>query len=80
MIDEGKVKNLLVPYEHIVGKYVARDIINEQTGAIHVEAGDELTLEIDKTGAVTGGTLRDLIDAGITSIPVLDIDNISVGG
>ncbi|ART99569.1 DNA-directed RNA polymerase subunit beta [Yoonia vestfoldensis] len=80
MIDEGKVKNLLVPYEHIVGKYVARDIINEETGAIHVEAGDELTLEMDKTGDVIGGTLKDLIDAGITSIPVLDIDNISVGG
>ena len=80
MIDDGKVKNLLVPYEHIVGKYVARDMINEDTGAIYVEAGDELTLEMDKTGAVTGGTLRDLIDAGITSIPVLDIDNISVGG
>jgi DNA-directed RNA polymerase subunit beta len=80
MIDDGKVKNLLVPYEHIVGRYVARDMINEDTGAIYVEAGDELTLEMDKTGAVTGGTLRDLIDAGITSIPVLDIDNISVGG
>jgi DNA-directed RNA polymerase subunit beta len=80
MIDDGKFKNLLVPYEHIVGKYVARDMINEDTGAIYVEAGDELTLEMDKTGAVTGGTLRDLIDAGITSIPVLDIDNISVGG
>ncbi|WP_019956813.1 DNA-directed RNA polymerase subunit beta [Yoonia vestfoldensis] len=80
MIDEGKVKKLLVPYDQIVGKYVARDIINEDTGAIYVEAGDELTLEMDKTGDVVGGTLKELIDAGITSIPVLDIDNISVGG
>jgi DNA-directed RNA polymerase subunit beta len=80
LIDEGKVKSLLVPYEHIVGKYVARDIINEETGAIYVEAGDELTLEMDKAGDVVGGTLKELIDAGITSIPVLDIDNISVGG
>jgi DNA-directed RNA polymerase subunit beta len=80
LIDEGKVKNLLVPYEHIIGKFVACDIINEETGAIYVEAGDELTVETDKAGDVTGGTLKELLDAGITTIPVLDIDNISVGG
>ncbi|MDO7631824.1 MAG: DNA-directed RNA polymerase subunit beta, partial [Loktanella sp.] len=79
LIDEGNVKNLLVPFNHIVGKFVASDIINEETGAIYVEAGDELTLEMDKDGEVIGGTVRDLVDAGITSIPVLDIDNINVG-
>jgi len=79
LIDEGNVKNLLVPYDRILGKFVAKDIINEETGAIYVEAGDELTLEYSKDGEVTGGTLQDLIDAGITDIPVLDIDNVSVG-
>ncbi len=79
LIDEGKVSQLLVPFEHILGKFVARDIINEDTGAIYVEAGDELTLERDKAGDITGGTLQDLLDAGITDIPVLDIDNINVG-
>ncbi|MBN7787588.1 DNA-directed RNA polymerase subunit beta [Ponticoccus gilvus] len=79
LIDEGTVKNLLVPFEHIVGKYVAKDIINEETGAIYVEAGDELTWTVDKDGEVTGGTLKDLIDAGVTEIPVLDIDNVTVG-
>ncbi len=79
LIDEGKVKDLLVPYEHILGKFVAKDIINEETGAIYVEAGDELTLEYDKEGEVTGGSLQELLDAGITDIPVLDIDNINVG-
>ncbi|MGR3618131.1 MAG: DNA-directed RNA polymerase subunit beta [Roseovarius sp.] len=79
LIDEGKVANLLVPFEQIVGKFVARDIIDEETGAIHVEAGDELTLEYDKDGTVTGGTLQALLDAGITDIPVLDIDGINVG-
>ncbi|WP_420857336.1 DNA-directed RNA polymerase subunit beta [Marivivens marinus] len=77
--DEGKVTDLLVPFNHIVGKYVAKDIINEETGAIYVEAGDELTLEMDKDGDVIGGTVKDLLDAGITDIPVLDIDNINVG-
>ena len=61
------------------GKFVARDIINEETGAIYVEAGDELTLEYDKEGDIIGGTVQDLVDAGITEIPVLDIDNVNVG-
>ena len=79
LIDEGKVTELLVPYDAILGKFVACDIINEETGAIYVEAGDELTVEVDKAGDVIGGTLKDLVDAGITQIPVLDIDNVNVG-
>ena len=76
---EGKVSELLVPFDHIVGKFVAKDIIDEETGAIFVEAGDELTLEYDKDGELIGGTVKELIDAGVTDIPVLDIDNINVG-
>lgn len=79
LIDEGTVTDLLVPFDHIVGKFVAKDIINEETGAIYVEAGDELTLEYDKDGDLIGGTVKELIDAGITDIPVLDIDNVNVG-
>ena len=79
LIDEGNVTELLVPFDHIVGKFVSKDIINEQTGAIYVEAGDELTLEYDKDGDLIGGTAQELIEAGITDIPVLDIDNINVG-
>ena len=79
LIDEGNVTDLLVPFDNIVGKFVASDIINEETGAIYVEAGDELTLEMDKEGDVIGGTLKDLVDAGIKTIPVLDIDNVNVG-
>jgi len=79
LIDEGEVTELLVPFDQIVGRFVAKDIINEETGAIYVEAGDELTWELDKDGEVTGGTLKELLDAGITDIPVLDIDNVNVG-
>ena len=79
LIDAGEVTDLLVPYENIVGKFVAQDIINEENGAIYVEAGDELTLEYDKDGTLIGGTVKDLVDAGITEIPVLDIDNVNVG-
>ena len=44
-----------------------------------MEAGDELTLEYDKEGEVTGGSVKELIDAGFDSIPVLDIDNVNIG-
>ncbi|MDD9718939.1 DNA-directed RNA polymerase subunit beta [Dinoroseobacter sp. PD6] len=79
LIDEGNVSEILVPFDGIIGKFAAKDIINEENGAIYVEAGDELTWEVDKDGAVTGGTLKELLDAGIEEIPVLDIDNITVG-
>jgi DNA-directed RNA polymerase subunit beta len=75
----GRVTELLVPFDQIVGRYVAKDIINEETGEIWVEAGDELTMEYDRDGGVKGGSLKVLLDQGITDIPVLDIDNINVG-
>ncbi len=79
IIDEGKVTELLLPFEQVVGRYVAKDIINEETGEIWVEAGDELTWELDKDGEVKGGTLKVLLDQGITDLPVLDIDAASIG-
>ncbi|PJN96700.1 DNA-directed RNA polymerase subunit beta, partial [Amaricoccus sp. HAR-UPW-R2A-40] len=78
--DRGDIAEVLTPFEGIIGRYAAKDIINETTGAIWIEAGDELTWEVDaKTGDVTGGTLKVLLDNGVTEIPTLDIDNINVG-
>ena len=79
LVDEGQVTDLLVPFDDIVGRYAARDVIDEETGRIYVEAGDELTWEVDRDGEVSGGTLKALLDAGVESIPVLDIDNVNVG-
>ncbi|WP_298258422.1 DNA-directed RNA polymerase subunit beta [uncultured Litoreibacter sp.] len=80
LIEEGNVENVLLPFEGIIGRFVARDIINEETGEIWVEAGDELTWELDKKGEeVVGGTLKTLIDNGVTTIPTLDIDHVNVG-
>ena len=79
LIDEGKVTELLVPFDQIIGKFVSQDLINEETGAIYVEAGDELTAEYDKEGEMIGGSLKDLMDADFVDIPVLDIDNVNVG-
>ncbi|MGB3556059.1 MAG: DNA-directed RNA polymerase subunit beta, partial [Jannaschia sp.] len=77
--EEGDTSEILVPFEGIIGKFAARDIVNEENGAIFAEAGDELTWELDKQGEVSGGTLKELLDAGVTEIPVLDIDNVNVG-
>ena len=79
LIKDATVTEILVPFDHIFGRYVAKDLINEENGAIYVEAGDELTWTVDRDGEVSGGTLKALLDAGHTEIPVLDIDNISVG-
>jgi len=79
LLDAGDVPEIKVPFQAIVGRFVAEDIINEETGEIWVEAGDELTWETDKDGNVTGGTLKKLLDEGVSDIPVLDIDNVNVG-
>ena len=42
-------------FNSIVGKFVSKDMINEENGAIYVEAGDELTLEYGKEGDVVDG-------------------------
>ncbi|SFJ88197.1 DNA-directed RNA polymerase subunit beta [Jannaschia pohangensis] len=77
--EDSKVSQILVPFDAVVGKFAARDIIDESNGAIFVEAGDELTWEIGKDGEVSGGTLKELLDAGIDELPILDIDNVNVG-
>ena len=79
LIEDGKVTEVLVPFDELVGKFVAKDIINEETGEIWAEAGDELTWELDKDDAVKGGLLKRLMDEGVNEIPVLDIDNVNVG-
>ena len=78
--DRGDIAEVLVPFDAIIGRFAAQDIINEDTGLIWAEAGDELTWDIDaKTGDVTGGVLKVLLDNGVTEIPTLDVDNITVG-
>ncbi|MCK0071216.1 DNA-directed RNA polymerase subunit beta [Kordiimonas laminariae] len=68
-LEKDGVEAILVPDDVIFGKFVAKDMINEQTGAIYVEAGDELGEDdIDALAA-----------AGFDEIEVLDIDEASVG-
>ncbi len=77
--DDAKVTEILVPFEALAGRFVSKDLINEETGEIWVEAGDELTFEYDKEGEVNGGTIPLLMENGVTDIPTLDIDNVNVG-
>ncbi|HET7412963.1 MAG TPA: DNA-directed RNA polymerase subunit beta, partial [Pararhizobium sp.] len=78
-IAEQGVEEVLAPFEAILGRFAAVDMINEETGVIYAEAGDALTWDVDaKSGEITG-TLKALIDAGVDTIETLDVDNISVG-
>jgi DNA-directed RNA polymerase subunit beta len=66
---DSSLKERIVPVEEIVGTYAAADLVNEKTGQIHVEAGDEITPQI----------LDKLAVAGVKELPVLAIDNVTVG-
>jgi len=69
LADEG-LRELLVKTEELVGRYAALDMVNDQTGEIFVEAGEELTLPAINT----------LVEWGFDVIPTLDIDHINIGG
>jgi DNA-directed RNA polymerase subunit beta len=66
--DEG-LSEVLVGPEDLVGRYLAVDIINEETGEVYFEAGDE----------VTEAVLAQLDEIGAAELPVLAIDHVSVG-
>ena len=79
-IDGGKQINIKVPMDFIAGRFCSQDIIDEKTGRIWIEAGEELTIDVDvDTGEIVGGNVKTLIDQGLEFIPTLDIDNINVG-
>ncbi|MFU7527343.1 DNA-directed RNA polymerase subunit beta [Qipengyuania sp. ASV99] len=61
--------NLLLPLEEVVSRYAAYDLIDEATGRIYIEAGDEVTLEHVET----------FDGAGIDTLDLLDIDEINTG-
>jgi DNA-directed RNA polymerase subunit beta len=42
-LQDSKLKHVLAPDEELIGRYFAQDIINEETGEVYFEAGDEIT-------------------------------------
>ena len=68
-LHEGKVKEILLPREGILGRFVAHDLVNEKTGEIYAEAGVEVTEEL----------LEALREVSYKNLPILAIDYSSVG-
>ncbi|MDB3954024.1 DNA-directed RNA polymerase subunit beta [Alphaproteobacteria bacterium] len=68
-LQEDKVKEILLPPEGILGRFVASDLVNEQNGEIYAEAGVEVTEEL----------LGALKEVGYKKLPILAIDYSSVG-
>ena len=68
LADAG-LKTLLLSPEALVGRYLARDEVNPNTGEIYAEAGDELDVT----------SIAALEEQGFTTIDVLDIDHVTVG-
>ncbi len=68
LADNG-LKTLLLAPEALAGRYLARDIVNVQTGEIYAEAGDELDPAVIAT----------LEENGFTTFDVLDIDHVTIG-
>jgi DNA-directed RNA polymerase subunit beta len=63
------LETLLLPTEEIFGRFAARDMIDESTGRIFIEAGDEVSPE----------NLEALDKAGVDSLDLLDIDYVNTG-
>src|SRR5690242_12161535 len=59
-----KTKEVLVGRTDLLGRFVAEDMVNDETGEIYAEAGEELTEP----------KLAALEDAGIKSLPTLAVD------
>jgi DNA-directed RNA polymerase subunit beta len=66
--DNGVAELALAP-DALVGRYLARDAVNMETGEIYAEAGDELD-------AVS---IEALAAQGFDTVDVLDIDHVTVG-
>ena len=67
--EKDGLKTLLIPTEEIFGRYSAFDLINEATGEIYIEAGDEVSAE----------NLEALDKAGVDRLELLDIDHVTTG-
>ncbi|MEZ5998658.1 MAG: DNA-directed RNA polymerase subunit beta, partial [Hyphomonas sp.] len=63
-IAEAGTDEILVPSEALEGKFLARDVVNTETGEIFGEAGDMLDTAM----------IAEMRDYGIDTIEVLDID------
>jgi DNA-directed RNA polymerase subunit beta len=66
---DAGLKTLLLAPEALTGRYLAKDLVNYETGEIYAEAGDELDAAL----------LASLEEQGFSTLEVLDIDHVTVG-
>ena len=66
--DNG-LKTLLLAPEALTGRYLARDLVNFETGEIYAEAGDELDPAL----------IASLEEQGFSTLDVLDVDDVTMG-
>ncbi len=68
-LKEEKVTHYFLSKDDLIGRYFATDHINEKTGEVLAEAGDEITLDI-----------VDMLESeGIKNVELLSIDNHLIG-
>ena len=68
LYDDG-LRELLISDAELIGRYVAEDLIDMETGIILCEAGDEITEELINT----------FKEGRISVIPTLDVDHVTIG-
>jgi len=68
MADAG-IKKILVPDEFVIGRVVAHNIVNAETGEILANANDEVTEDL----------LRKLVDAGMEQVQTLYVNDLDRG-
>jgi len=66
---DAGLSSLLLPPEALSGRYMARDLVNMETGEIYAEAGDELD----------PGVIAELEAQGFSSFDLLDVDDVNMG-
>ncbi len=68
LIEDG-LKEIVISEEELHGSFIARNIIDSETGEVIFEAGDELDVKV----------MVQLEEMGLDGIDVLAIDNVNVG-
>jgi len=68
-LEKGKLKKLQVPVEYMLGRALAKDVVDEATGEILFECNTELTEEV----------LEQMVAAGISSIETLYTNELDCG-
>ncbi|MFK8016549.1 MAG: DNA-directed RNA polymerase subunit beta [Gammaproteobacteria bacterium] len=68
-MEEAKLKKLVVPQEYLVGKILAGDVVDTETGELIAKANEEIHDEM----------LESIIEAGITKLSTLYVNDLDRG-